>query len=596
MQIKNKKATYDKFDEFVEAFLVGKRYLSRPGTEEQATVITLDNLNKCIETFVKNAITGKGDDNELNFESKAKQQFEVVHQEVKDLFAHCLWLWCFAVLDMTDKGKATAVNLLSDGLVDETDFRNLGFANGGTYHKQNKPNEIAFILLLLKDLVERHPGDAKTLEEKSIKQNIIKENIIKFIKPAPDAAHDTQQTEDPAYSGIRNRQNAIGNILLHLCQSENYEAIVSNSHKTQLAETFKGLLVTDQKKWEEWDIDDKLSDIRKLITEYKKGKEDFSFYDHDVRSLWNPMESELDTYLTYKKAVVLYGPPGTSKTYTANKLAQNLIVKEFLRKHRSEGMVTLLSEENRATLFADHTHHFQLHASLTYEDFIVGYQLRNGVTEVQPGKLLRVINEIREKGDGLPHVIILDEINRVDLSRLFGELFSAMESRGKEIVLPISGTFTLCVPENVYFIGTMNEIDFSLERVDFALRRRFLWQFMGFSEESLREMIESSLQNLRINGEFIDGFITNCKAVNSEINKDPDFGAQYQIGHAIFAEINGVVKTFRDTGKHSKNLKEVTNILWKISIRPLLEAYYGNADAATRETRLKTYEQIFTEK
>ena len=80
----------------------------------------------------------------------------------------------------------------------------------------------------------------------------------------------------------------------------------------------------------------------------------------------------------------------------------------------------------------------------------------------------------------------LDEINRVDLARLFGEAFSCIENRNESIDLPykIDGVkLKLTVPDNLYILERLNEIDFSLERLDFALRRRFLWFKRGYNEK-----------------------------------------------------------------------------------------------------------------
>jgi 5-methylcytosine-specific restriction enzyme B len=86
--------------------------------------------------------------------------------------------------------------------------------------------------------------------------------------------------------------------------------------------------------------------------------------------------------------------------------------------------------------------------------------------------------------DGLPVVLVLDEINRTDLSRMFGEAFSLLENRGSSVVLPGidpgGNPVELRLPDDLYVIGTMNLIDQSVEQMDFALRRRFLWRPCGF--------------------------------------------------------------------------------------------------------------------
>ena len=142
--------------------------------------------------------------------------------------------------------------------------------------------------------------------------------------------------------------------------------------------------------------------------------------------------------------------------------------------------------------------------------------------------------------------MILDEINRVDLARLFGEAFSAIENRNEAIDLPFKdkdgNQYTLTVPDNIFIIGTMNEIDFSLERIDFALRRRFLWFEHSYSSETLNDMLNDMLEGkldkyFSDSDEEIQKFIENSNNVNDIISETPELGSQYKIGHVFFAEI-----------------------------------------------------------
>ena len=93
------------------------------------------------------------------------------------------------------------------------------------------------------------------------------------------------------------------------------------------------------------------------------------------------------------------------------------------------------------------------------------------------------------RSDRLPHVLILDEMNRTDLSRLLGECFSLLEDRNEPVHLPGIGqdgsAMQLRIPDDLFVIGTMNLIDQSIEQIDFALRRRFLWLLCPFDAEAL---------------------------------------------------------------------------------------------------------------
>src|SRR5690606_35151758 len=130
--------------------------------------------------------------------------------------------------------------------------------------------------------------------------------------------------------------------------------------------------------------------------------------------------------------------------------------------------------------------------------------------------------------------------------RLFGEVFSAMENRSNFIYTAI-GNFKLQIPENLYIIGTMNEIDFSLERIDFALRRRFLWFEYSFKKDVLRELItlKNKEKNTRIAEDEIDKFVDAAENLNNAISTSPELGKQFKIGHTFFAEVVDIYASYR---------------------------------------------------
>ncbi len=128
----------------------------------------------------------------------------------------------------------------------------------------------------------------------------------------------------------------------------------------------------------------------------------------------------------------------------------------------------------------------------------------------------------------------------------------------------------------------MNEIDFSLERIDFALRRRFIWERHDYSEDALETIINDRLKNNDSTKDVdIDSFINCCTALNSVIDKEDSLGSDYHIGHAFFAEITEIYRKLqedKDDKKASKNWTIAKTILWEVSIKPTLEAYCGAMD------------------
>jgi hypothetical protein len=161
--------------------------------------------------------------------------------------------------------------------------------------------------------------------------------------------------------------------------------------------------------------------------------------------------SETQKLIEDKKQIIFYGPPGTGKTYVAQKFAEYL------------------------TGAPDRVKIIQFHPSYAYEDFVEGYRptLSNGqpAFEIKGGPLRR----IAEQAEGDPHskyVLIIDEINRGNLSKIFGELYFLVEYRDEKLELQYSGD-RFSLPDNLLMIGTMNTADRSIALVDAALRRRF---------------------------------------------------------------------------------------------------------------------------
>ena len=206
--------------------------------------------------------------------------------------------------------------------------------------------------------------------------------------------------------------------------------------------------------------------------------------------------ADVDWYLRDRRQLVFYGPPGTGKTYVAERYAR-----WFAGPHNVETI--------------------QFHPSYAYEDFIEGIRpaLDDEILryELVPGVLKRMVARAKNQPDA-SFVLLVDEINRANLSRVFGELLYLLEYRSESITLPYSKEkFEL--PNNLYLLGTMNTADRSIALVDFALRRRFHFAEFPADADILRrwlsrerpEMIEVADYladvNARIAGsEFAIGF------------------------------------------------------------------------------------------
>jgi 5-methylcytosine-specific restriction enzyme B len=411
-------------------------------------------------------------------------------------------------------------------------------------------------------------------------------------------------------------------IVLYLLFPEYYEPIISSSQKRRICRIFSEYMDDDLLEQENQPVeadrqmDQKIKVISKEL-ERIRGVQT-NFYSKEIRPFWDTEREgslvDLDTeLLEYKKQLVLYGPPGTSKTYTAKALAGDII-----RYRMALDMgASVLDEAGQTKLniaLAGNVHRLQLHPAYSYEDFVRGLQIKGGDTQFVKGYLLQLLDKMTENPQ-LPHVLILDEINRVDLSRLFGECFSALENRGETIALlgaDSDGALELEIPDNLYIIGTMNLIDHSVEQLDFALRRRFLWVEASYSAEALLSICEKKWQALEwpgksFNWEVVETdferLVSAADNLNAAIANEDDLGGDFVLGHVFFLESVPFLfqqlehKSRKQPGgylfKGKGKWRDPIGKLWRLSLYPLLREYLSGVDQKSKATILKKLEAAF---
>lgn len=273
---------------------------------------------------------------------------------------------------------------------------------------------------------------------------------------------------------------------------------------------------------------------------------------------------EIKALLEASPQVVLTGAPGTGKTYSAREIARALVLGDEVLSVREEQL-----DEGQKKELAARRKIVQFHPGYDYSDFVIGlkpvlgkdrtsvsYDWTSGVFKTFAETAKNAYDNARSKGETPPkYVMIIDEINRADLSRVFGELFSLIEIdyryrkddenkvvNGEGIVLPNGDTFV--IPENLYIIGTMNDIDRSVDSMDFALRRRFAW-YEVTAKSSTRiinaKVTDPLASKLVAAMNELNGYISGRVSLSIDGGRLAalGLGPEYELGGAIFAKYDG---------------------------------------------------------
>lgn len=219
------------------------------------------------------------------------------------------------------------------------------------------------------------------------------------------------------------------------------------------------------------------------------------------------------------KNLILQGAPGVGKTFAAKRLAYSIMGEK---------------DPNRVMLV-------QFHQSYTYEDFIEGFRPTSAGSgfEIKKGSFYNFCKKAEEDLEN-EYFFIIDEINRGNLSKIFGELFMLIENdkRGNSLQLLYSDE-KFNVPSNVYIIGMMNTADRSLAMLDYALRRRFAFYTMnpGFTSDGFRNY------KTKLASDKMDKLIACVESLNGVIAADDSLGEGFCIGHSYFCNIENVTDT-----------------------------------------------------
>ena len=240
---------------------------------------------------------------------------------------------------------------------------------------------------------------------------------------------------------------------------------------------------------------------------------------------------EIDLLLKEKKQVIFQGPPGTGKTYVAQEMAEHIA-----------------GSEDRVTLV-------QFHPSYAYEDFVQGYrpgELTGGQTgfRLTDGPLLRAARAASRDQSGTRHFLIIDEINRGNIAKVFGELYFLLEYRNRRMNLQYSTTEEFSLPDNLHIIGTMNTADRSIALVDLALRRKFYFVEFDLSDGPVKNVLRRYLARNHTGMEWVAGVVDRANGLLDDRNA--------AIGPSYFMSNDSL---------HEDDVARI----WKYSVLPYIE-------------------------
>lgn len=274
-----------------------------------------------------------------------------------------------------------------------------------------------------------------------------------------------------------------------------------------------------------------MEEIEKIYPPYTKDNflEDVYMSEDEYEKLVN--------IIRFKKNIVLQGAPGVGKTFAAKRFAFSMMgIKDI-----------------------DRVMMVQFHQSYSYEDFIMGFRPTSDGFELRRGSFYNFCKKAEIDGDN-DYFFIIDEINRGNLSKIFGELFMLIENDKRGIPLQLLySDEKFYIPNNVYIIGMMNTADRSLAMLDYALRRRFAFYELrpGFSTDGFRKY-QKDLNNEKFNN------LINCvKKLNEEILNDESLGKGFLIGHSYFCNLKST--TIED---------KILNGIIEYELIPLLNEYW----------------------
>lgn len=484
--------------------------------------------------------------------------------DIRQLVAEMIWvLELHVAKDSTSPlTKRSRIEQLWDGNRSSKQGENIGLefledkyleglgSPGQSYHRYKWRELLTFVLFM---------QNWKSLEL-SEQQSLLKDGW-KFSKRYDGWVDEWKNTD----FGNKTTKRSFRHSVLHLLFPDEFEKIFVSPDKKEVLRFFANYV---PETW--WERDREILKIRKKQEKIHRTKE-LDFYESPLDGWRAAQESdrtaedesgsqaEEDQPLNW----IYFGPPGTGKTFRAVNDALNLLDPEFYVKHKLSRKE--LRVRRRQLMKEGRLEFVTFHQSFGYEDFIEGLKAstddRGNIRySVEAGIFKRICDRASEdkstSGEASPYVLIIDEINRGNISAIFGELITLIErskragaSDALEVRLPYSKNEYFSVPGNLYIIGTMNTADRSIALLDSALRRRFRFvEVMPSIDE---------LEGLTVEGIDIPRMLS---AMNMRIEALHD--RDHELGHTYFLKL-----------KENASITVLQGI-FRYKILPLLQEYF----------------------